>query len=256
MGAAPVLTVSGLAKRYRRKVVLSDVSFSVAAGEAVAVIGPNGAGKSTLLGCISGDRLPDVGEIRVCGVDPFSDLGAAARCTGVIAEQPFLYGELTVAEMLEFVVEVRRRHLPDGAQEATRLLRLLGLEGAEGALCRELSQGMGRKVAIIAGLLHRPSVIVMDEAFNGLDLPSAERLVQELEERRRAGAAVLMSSHDLHLLARVCGRGLLVPGGAAVIPLDGIEWERWRAAPTLEVAAAGARGSHGRDASAPDRKDS
>ena len=247
MASAPVLTVSRLSKRYRRRVILRDVSFSALAGEAIAVIGPNGAGKSTLLGCISGDRLPDAGEIRVCGADPFSDLGAAARCTGVIAEQPFLYGELTVGEMLEFVVEVRRRHLPDGAAEAARLLRLLGLEGSEGALCRELSQGMGRKVAIIAGLLHRPSLIVMDEAFNGLDLPSAERLVGELDERRRRGAAVLMSSHDLHLLARACDRGLLVPGGAEVVPLSGSAWEGWRSAPSLGGAAEGARGSHGPD---------
>jgi ABC-2 type transport system ATP-binding protein len=233
MDATPVLTVSGLAKRYRKRVILRDVSFSAFAGEAVAVIGPNGAGKSTLLGCISGDRLPDHGEIRVCGADPFSDLGAAARCTGVIAEQPFLYGELTVAEMLEFVVELRRRELPDAAREAARLLALLGLEGAEGALCRELSQGMGRKVAIIAGLLHRPRLIVMDEAFNGLDLPSAERLVGELDARRREGAAVLMSSHDLHLLARVCDRGILVGGGAEVAQLSGEEWARWREAPAL-----------------------
>ncbi|MBW3627820.1 MAG: ATP-binding cassette domain-containing protein [Gemmatimonadetes bacterium] len=240
----PVLTVEGLSKRYRRRVILHGVSFSVGAGEAVAIIGPNGAGKSTLLGCISGERLPDSGEIRVCGTNPFSDLGAAARCTGVVAEQPFLYGELTVGEMLEFIVEVRRRHLPHVAQEVIRLLRLLGLEGAEGALCRELSQGMGRKVAIIAGLLHRPSLIVMDEAFNGLDLPSADRLVEELAERRRNGAAVLMSSHDLHLLARICGRGLLVAGGAEVTPLSGAEWERWRSAPSLGLNVAGARGSH------------
>ena len=247
----PVLTVDGLSKSYRRRVILRGVTFSASPGEAIAIIGPNGAGKSTLLGCISGERLPDAGEIRVCGADPFSDLGTAARCIGVVAEQPFLYGELTVAEMLEFVVEVRRRDVPDAADEASRLLRLLGLEGSEGALCRELSQGMGRKVAIIAGLLHRPRLIVMDEAFNGLDLPSAERLVEELAVRRRSGAAVLMSSHDLHLLARVCDWGLLVPGGAEVAPLAGAEWERWRSAPSLGERIGGARGSH-----APDRSNS
>ena len=233
--ADEVLAVRGLAKAYRRRPVLRDVSFAAAAGEAIAVIGPNGAGKSTLLGCITGDRLPDAGEIRVCGADPFSDLAAAARCTGLVAEQPFLYGELTVGEMLEFVVEARRPRLTDGKEEAERLLRLLGLDGAQGALCRELSQGMGRKVAIIAGLLHRPRLIVLDEAFNGLDVPSAERLVGELDDRRRAGAALLMSSHDLGMLGRVCERGLLVRGGG-VAALEGEGWERWRAAPSLDPA--------------------
>jgi ABC-2 type transport system ATP-binding protein len=175
-------------------------------------------------------------------VDPFSDLGGAARCIGVIAEQPFLYGELTVAEMLELVVEVRRPYLPEGAEEARRLLALLGLEGAEGALCRELSQGMGRKVALIAALLHRPRLIVLDEAFNGLDLTSADRLVEELNRRRREGAAVLISSHDLALLARLCDRGLLVRGGAEVAPLEGEDWERWRAAPSLDPGVSPGRG--------------
>lgn len=234
MTGEEVLAVTGLEKHYRRRAVLRDVGFAVRAGEAVAVIGPNGAGKSTLLGCITGDRLPDRGEVRVCGGDPFSDLAHAAKCTGVVAEQPFLYGELTVAEMLDFVVEVRRSHLPDGKPESQRLLRLLGLEGAEGTLCRELSQGMGRKVAIIAGLLHRPRLIVLDEAFNGLDLPSAERLVEELSARRAEGAAVLMSSHDLGLLARFCDRGLVVRGGE-VAGLEGGAWERWRAAPSLDA---------------------
>lgn len=228
-----LLTVDGLSKSYRRRVVLRSVSFRVQAGEALAIVGRNGAGKSTLLGCIVGDRLPDAGEIRVCGADPFSDLARAARCTGLVAEQPFLYGELTVAEMLEFVVEARRPRPADGRGEADRLLRLLGLEGARDALCRELSQGMGRKVAIIAALLHRPRLLVLDEAFNGLDLPSAERLVEELDARRRGGAALLLSSHDLALLARVCDRGLLVRAGA-VTPLEGDAWERWRAAPSLD----------------------
>lgn len=230
----PLLTVANLSKRYRKRVVLRGVGFAVAAGDAVAVVGPNGAGKSTLLGCITGDRLPDSGEIRICGADPFSDLSTAARCIGVISEQPFLYGELTVSEMLEFVLEVRRPYLPDGRAEADRLLEMLGLAGAEGTLCRELSQGMGRKVAIIAGLLHRPRLVVMDEPFNGLDVPSAQRLVAELQARREQGAAVLVSSHDLDLLARLCSRALVLKPGAEIAGLEGEQWERWRAAPTLD----------------------
>jgi ABC-2 type transport system ATP-binding protein len=151
------LAVRALSKAYRGRTILHRVSFEVEPGEAVAVLGPNGAGKSTLLGCITGDRLPDSGDVRVCGIDPFSDLPASARCTGVVGEHPFLYGELTVAEMLELVQELRRSYVPDAAAESDRLLALLGLQGAEGTLCRELSQGMGRKVAIIASPRSSPN---------------------------------------------------------------------------------------------------
>src|SRR5690606_3428089 len=92
----PRLEVRGLTKSYRRRVVLRSLDMSVHAGDAVALIGRNGAGKSTLLGCITGDRLPDRGEIRVCGADPFSDPVAVAKCMGFVPEQPFLYGELTI----------------------------------------------------------------------------------------------------------------------------------------------------------------
>lgn len=233
MNSNPPLVVDSLRKAYRGRVILRDVTFSIQPGEAVAVVGPNGAGKSTLLGCITADRLPDRGSIRLCGVDPFSDLPAAAGCMGFIPEQPYLYGELTVGEMLQFVAAAR--HLPPARAEAeqARLLALLGLEGVEGVLCRELSQGMGRKVALISALLHEPRMIILDEALNGLDRTSTERLLANLDDRRTAGAAVLISSHDLGFLAEWCGRGLLLTPGGDWQWLQGAEWDAWCAAPSL-----------------------
>jgi len=228
------LVVEALCKAYRRRPVLDGVSFVLRPGEAVALLGANGAGKSTLLGCLTGDRLPDGGSVRICGADPFSDPVRAARCMGVVPEHPFLYGELTVAEMLRFVAAARG--MDDAQAETARLLELLGLTGAEGTLCRELSQGMGRKTAIIAALLHAPQVLLLDEALNGLDRTSAERLVGELDARRRAGAAILVSSHDLEFVAEWCGRGLLLQGGKPVTPLEGDDWTEWRRAPSLHGA--------------------
>ena len=227
------LVVEGLRKAYRRGVVLDGVSFALGPGEAVALLGGNGAGKSTLLGCVTGDRLPDAGQVRLCGHDPFTDPAAAAGCTGSVPEQPFLYGELTVGEFLQFVVAARRMDAPAAGAECARLLELLGLAGAEATLCRELSQGMARKTAIIAALLHRPRTVLLDEALNGLDRTSAERLVAELDARRAEGAAVLISSHDLEFVARWCGRGLLLRPGARWRMLEGAAWEAWRRAPSL-----------------------
>jgi ABC-2 type transport system ATP-binding protein len=234
-GASP-LAVEGLRKRYRRTTVLDGVTFSLRAGEAVALLGGNGAGKSTLLGCLTGDRLPDAGTVRLCGSDPYADPAAAAGCTGFVPEQPFLYGELTVGELLQFVAAARRMDAAAARAEAERLLELLGLGGAEATLCRELSQGMGRKTALVAALLHQPRVLLLDEALNGLDRPSAARLVEELDARRAAGAAVLLSSHDLDFVAAWCTRALLLAPGAAWRMLEGEEWTTWREAPSLAVA--------------------
>lgn len=228
----PILEVDSLSKSYRRRAVLRNLSLRIEAGDALAVIGQNGAGKSTLLGCLTGERVPDSGTIRICGHDPFTDSVAAAACMGFVPEHPFLYGELTVLETIRFVAEARGLGREDGEDESQRLLSLLGLEGAEGTLCRELSQGMGRKVAIIVALLHRPTLLVLDEVFNGLDRPSTDRLLEELDHHRARGGGVLLSSHDLPLLARWCNRGLLLaPSGWTA--LEDERWEDWGKAPAV-----------------------
>ena len=241
-GSLP-LSVRGLRKQYRRRVVLDGVSFEVRPGESVALAGPNGAGKSTLIGCITADRVPTAGEVRICGADPFAEPREAAACLGFVPEQPFLYPELTVAELLRFVAAARGLGDAAASAETARLLALLGLAGAEGTLCRELSQGMGRKTAIAAALLHRPTMIVLDEALNGLDRTSAERLVAELDARRAEGAAVLIASHDLDFLARWCGRGILLPRAGQWLALEGEAWETWRRAPRLDFDAASDAGA-------------
>jgi ABC-2 type transport system ATP-binding protein len=230
--AALVLDVRDLSKSYRRRPVLSAVSLAVRPGEAVAVIGRNGAGKSTFLGCLTGERLPDSGTVRINGADPFADPAAAAIGLGYVPEHPFLYGELTVAETLRFVAEARRLDRAESDDESSRLLAAFGLEGAEGLLCRELSQGMGRKVAIVAALLHRPRLLVLDEVFNGLDRTSCDRLIDELDSRRSRGSAVLLSSHDLTLLATWCDRGLLL-APERWKELTGAAWRAWSQTPSL-----------------------
>ncbi len=237
-GSAPLMA-RGISKAYRGVPVLREVDFEVRSGEAVGLVGSNGSGKSTLLGCLTANRLPDRGSVAVCGHDPFSDPGGAARCTGFVPEHPFLYDELTVGEVLSFVVGVRGMDSEAAGAEADRLFSLFGLEDVRPRYCGELSQGMGRKVALTLAMLHDPEVLILDEATNGLDRPSVDQLMGELERRRRTGAAVLMSSHDLDVLATHCDRGLLLEPGAVWRMLEGDEWEAWREAPSLSAGRDG-----------------
>ena len=165
---------------------------------------------------------------------------------GFVPEQPFLYGELTVGEMLHFVARgARARRRRRRGARAGRLLALLGLEGAEGVLCRELSQGMGRKVALIAALLHRPAGA---GARRGVQRPRP--LLRRAARRgaggapRRRAAAVLLSSHDLAFLAAlVRPRSAPCPGRPVIATLDGAAWERWQAPrPRSRSEVAGAVG--------------
>jgi ABC-2 type transport system ATP-binding protein len=222
-----LLIVENLRKGYRRRPVLRDVSFEAHPGEAFAIIGPNGAGKSTLLGCLTGERVPDGGSIRICGNDAFEDPRATAKCMGSVPEQPYLYDELTVEEILTFVAEARRLEPAVTSSETRRLLELFALAGAENVPCGELSQGMAKKVAILIALLHEPRFIVLDEVFNGLDQRSSGRLLDELDRRRTQGAVILLSSHDHHLLARWCDRGLLLESDGWKM-LAGDDWADWR----------------------------
>ena len=189
------LTVRALRKKYRHRVVLDAVTFEVRPGEAVALAGPNGAGKSTLIGCITADRVPDAGEVRICGADPFGQARAAAACMGFVPEQPFLYPELSVAELLRFVAAARSLDVDASAAETARLLALLGLAGAEQTLCRELSQGMGRKTAIAAALLHRPRMILLDEALNGLDANGRRAFLRALRRASSPRMGWILTSH-------------------------------------------------------------
>lgn len=237
--SAPPLAVRGLSKAYRKRLVLAALDLTVQPGEAVALIGANGAGKSTLLGCVAGARVPTRGEVRVCGTDPLAETAAAARCTGWVPERAYLYDELTVGELLAFVVAARDMDATAGRGEADRLLQRLRLDGADALLCGELSQGMRRKVAITIALLHAPRLLLLDETLNGLDVPSAAALLEELEERRREGAGVLIASHDLAFLAGWCERGLVLREGGGWEMLQADDWRAWRAAPGLPAAEVG-----------------
>ena len=208
-----VLEVEGLVKRYRTITAVDALSMVVHPGEFVGFIGPNGAGKSTTMRCIAGQLMPDEGVVKVAGVSVPSDPIAARGQIGYVPQDLELYEYLTGEEFLRFVADVRGV-APDVQQERLEeLLELSELKHARHRLIREYSGGMARKIAISAALIARPPLLLLDESFVGLDPESTYALRTYLGEYCAQGGSILISSHVLDMLERICSRVVVIAAG-------------------------------------------
>jgi ABC-2 type transport system ATP-binding protein len=209
-----VIEVESLSKLYGEFRAVQSLSFSVAAGEVVGLVGPNGAGKTTTLRSIAGIVRPSDGRVRVGGHDLERDPVAAKSALAFIPDEPHLFDYLTVDEHLRFVG--RLYGVADAAERIPALLEELELTEKRRVLPGELSRGMRQKLAIACGLLHQPRALLLDEPLTGLDPVGIRRMKATIVRRAEAGAAVLLSSHLLHLVEEVCDRVLVLHRGRAV----------------------------------------
>ncbi len=209
-----MIEVESLSKLYGDFRAVQSLSFSVAAGEVVGLVGPNGAGKTTTLRSIAGIVRPSDGRVRVAGHDLERDPVAAKSALAFIPDEPHLFDYLTVDEHLRFVG--RLYGVPDAEDRIPVLLEELELAEKRRVLPGELSRGMRQKLAIACGLLHEPRALLLDEPLTGLDPVGIRRMKATIARRAEAGAAVLLSSHLLHLVEEVCDRVLVLHRGRAV----------------------------------------
>lgn len=212
------LAVRDLQKSFRKTTAVTSVSFEVAAGERLAVIGPNGAGKSTTVKMITGQTLPDGGEVYIDGHRIDAEPLLAKTLTGYVPQHLELYPFLTGREVLDFVAGVRK--VPNAAPLIDDLLERFNLGDAQHRMTREYSDGMARKLAISCALIGQPSLLVLDESLAGLDPRAAADVRAVVHERAEAGAAVLFVSHQLEVMERLCDRVLLIDAGRVTATLD------------------------------------
>jgi ABC-2 type transport system ATP-binding protein len=206
-----VIEAEGLHKVYGDLAAVQDLSFRVLPGEVVGLVGPNGAGKTTTLHCLAGITVPTRGRIRVAGHDLAADPVSAKSALAFVPDEPHLFEYLTVEEHLRFVARLYR--VPDVAQRIPGVLRELELEDRRGALPEELSRGMKQKLAIACALIHDPKALLLDEPLTGLDPVGIRRMKATILDHARAGAAVILSSHLLHLVEEICTRVLIMRRG-------------------------------------------
>ena len=193
--AEQAVVVTGLHKSFGDGPVLLDLDLTVAWGEFLVVFGANGVGKTTLIKIMSTQARPDSGTVAVGGLEWGRNDSAVRRLVGVVAHRGLLYEDLTSDENLLFygrmfgVKTLRRR--------VNEVLRLVGLEGRKDQKVRTLSNGMQKRLSIARAVLHEPYILLLDEPEAGLDQDALERLGGILEEWKKDGRTVLMTTHNL-----------------------------------------------------------
>lgn len=210
-----MIQVEDLTKLYGQFVAVNELSLFVKPGEVMGLVGPNGAGKTTTLRCVAGIIPPTRGTIQICGVDLAQNPIAAKKQLAFFTDEPRLFDYLTVQQHLYFIARIYQ--VSDCQALATGLLEELEIADKRDALPGELSRGMKQKLAIACGLLHSPKVMYFDEPLTGLDPMGIRRMKDSILKRARDGAAIIISSHLLHLVEEICSHILILKGGRKVI---------------------------------------
>ncbi len=209
-----MIEVQALAKRYGNFTAVRELSFVVRPGEVLGLVGPNGAGKTSTLRCLAGIIPASGGTIRIAGRDLAAEPVAAKRALAFFPDEPRLFEYLTVRQHLNFVARV---YGVSGHEAiAQPLLEEFEIADKADQLPGELSRGMKQKLTIACGLLHGPSVMFFDEPLTGLDPLGIRRMKNSIRARARSGAAIVLSSHLLHLLEEVCSHVLILKKGEKI----------------------------------------
>ena len=191
------IEVSGLQKGFGDLPVLWDLNLSLGWGEFLALFGANGSGKTTFLRVLAGQMRPDSGTVKIAGHDLRRRPGAARRQVGVVAHSGFLYDDLTCAENLTFYG--RLYSVDDLKARVGEVLDQVGLSQRADRRVRSLSHGMQKRLAIARAILHRPSLLLLDEPESGLDRDSVTALADLLREWTASGRSVVMTTHNADL---------------------------------------------------------
>lgn len=203
---APAVWTRQLVRRFGKANAVDHLDLSVAPGEFYGLLGQNGAGKTTTIRMIAGLLRPTSGTAGIGVYDTWKSPLEVKRRIGVLPEEFNLYERLTGAELLDFTAAMHSVPKEAAVTRRDDLLGMLALEPEAGKLVGDYSRGMRKKVALAAAIIARPPVLFLDEPFEGVDAVSA-RLIQRLLSRyTELGATIIFSSHEMHLVERLCTR--------------------------------------------------
>ncbi len=213
----PALALYGLVKRFGQKVAVDGVDLVVPTGSFYGLVGPNGAGKTTTLSMATGLLRPDAGSAAVHGVDVWSDPAAAKRMIGNLGDGVRLFDRLTGEQLITYTGLLFSLPRDEVAARTADLLELMGLAEAAGTPVADYSAGMTKKVALACALVHAPRLLVLDEPFESVDPVSAAGIEQVLRGYTGSGGTVIVSSHSMDLVQRMCDHVAILAAGRILV---------------------------------------
>lgn len=219
---APAVLVNGLAKTFGKKVAVNRVHLAVPRGSFYGVVGPNGAGKTTLIRMATGLLRPDAGQVWVDGIDVWRDPVAAKARIGILPDERRMFERLSARELLLYNGLLRGMDEKLVRQRAEDLLAVLELSDDGDKLVIDYSAGMHKKIALAAALLHDPRVLFLDEPLESVDPVSARTIREVLSRLVDRGATVILSSHVMETVQRLCSHVAIMAQGVVVAagPMD------------------------------------
>ena len=207
------LSIRGLAKRFGGKIAVDGVSLEDPVGSFYGMVGPNGAGKTTTLSMATGLLRPDFGTALVHGVDVWARPLEAKKLMGVLPDGVRLFDRLTGEQLVTYAGLLRGMDRDVVRPRVTELLAALDLEADAGSLVVDYSAGMTKKIALASALIHAPRLLVLDEPFESVDPVSAANIRGILESYVSSGGTVIVSSHVMDLVQRMCSHVAVVAAG-------------------------------------------
>ncbi|TBN58362.1 ABC transporter ATP-binding protein [Glaciihabitans arcticus] len=211
------LELRGLTKRFGGATAVDSLDLAVPPGSFYGLVGPNGAGKTTTLSMATGLLRPDSGTALVGGIDVWEQPLEAKRLIGNLADGVDLYDRLTGEQLITFSGQLFGLDRATLAGRVADLLQLLDLEAAAGRLVADYSAGMTKKIALASALVHSPRLLVLDEPFESVDPVSAANIRDILDGFVAGGGTVVVSSHSMDLVQRMCDHVAIVSAGRVLV---------------------------------------
>jgi len=210
----PAAEVNHIVKSYADKVVVNDLSLSVAGGEIFGLIGPNGAGKTTTIRMMMDIVKPDSGSVAILG-EKLSE--ASKNKLGYLPEERGLYRKLKAIDSIIYLASLKGMNRHSVEKKADELLEQTGMLSHRGKKIEELSRGMGQIIQFIVTIIHDPELVILDEPFSGLDPVNAELVKGMFVDLRNQGKAVILSTHRMNDVEELCDRILMIDSGRTVL---------------------------------------
>jgi ABC-2 type transport system ATP-binding protein len=210
------LIITAISKAYSTVQAVKQVSFQINSGEIFALLGPNGAGKSSIIRMLVGMTKPDHGSIMVSYQDQQFD-HVPRRLLGYLPEDRGLYPDKSIEKNLLYLAQLHGLSKTDALTEMNDWLAVFELSERRHDELKQLSKGNQQKVQLIAAVLHRPALVILDEPFSGLDPVNQEKVVKFLQQLKARGMTVILSAHQMALVEKLADHMLLMAQGQVIL---------------------------------------